>query len=312
MKWAGGKRKLVETIRRLLPPDMNRYVEPFVGAGSVALNVMAKSIHIGDINADLILTWHAVQLSACELIEECRLLFDGSKNNEKSYYALREEFNHAEYSFRKAALFIYLNRHGFNGMCRYSAGGTFNIPFGKYASVELPVNKILAVSAVIKDWHMSDMDFRTTMAQLNPGDVAYCDPPYVPEQQVKQATAFTAYSKENFSIDDQISLANAAGAAAQRGVTIIISNHDTKFTRNLYEERGGVLVKTRTKRSIASKSENRKEASELLVVFRPNSRNRPSRSRLKMHEYPADVKSEINDVIYRTESESALEIEPEE
>jgi DNA adenine methylase len=197
-------------------------------------------------------------------------------------------------------------------MCRYSAGGTFNIPFGKYASVELPVNKILAVSAVIKDWHMSDMDFRTTMAQLNPGDVAYCDPPYVPEQQVKQATAFTAYSKENFSIDDQISLANAAGAAAQRGVTIIISNHDTKFTRNLYEERGGVLVKTRTKRSIASKSENRKEASELLVVFRPNSRNRPSRSRLKMHEYPADVKSEINDVIYRTESESALEIEPEE
>jgi hypothetical protein len=129
LKWAGGKSKLTEQIQNLFPFDIKgSYVEPFAGSGVVALNTKANHHWINDINDDLVLLWKTVQSSPDDLIKECLPLFSKEYNTQEKYYELRDEFNNGAKGIRRAALFIYLNRHCFNGLCRYNSKGKFNVP----------------------------------------------------------------------------------------------------------------------------------------------------------------------------------------
>lgn len=265
LKWAGGKTSLIPAIQSLAPGDARRLVEPFVGSGAVALNSSYRQILIADANRDLIDLYRELKRDGEEFIAECARLFVPENNYPHTYYQLRDEFNTADTRRRKACLFVYLNRHGYNGLCRYNASGGFNVPFGRYVRPRLQREAMLAFHAALQNCTLRCADFRDVLAEAGEGDLVYCDPPYVPAS----ATAnFTDYAKGGFGLPDQIDLANCCREAARRGAHVIVSNHDTAETRELYRE-ADECHSLSVRRRISCDAAKRGNARELLVVFRP-------------------------------------------
>jgi DNA adenine methylase len=236
-----------------------------VGSGAVALNLAHRHNVIADANADLIAVYRRLQQEGDAFIESCAPLFTPENNSAAAFYRLRDEFNTTTDAWRKAALFVYLNRHGYNGLCRYNARGRFNAPFGRYDNPRLPRERMRTFHAFLQRCDVRHADFREIVSDTGPGDFVYCDPPYVPAS----ATAnFTGYAQHGFTARDQLELVDCCRAAAARGACVVVSNHDTAATRDYYrdaDERHELLVPRR----ISCDSANRAAARELLVAFRP-------------------------------------------
>jgi len=137
LKWAGGKYRIVHRIREQLPPG-HRLVEPFVGSGAVFLNLDYPGYLLCDNNADLINLFQVLKEEGETFVKYCRDYFTPASNREEEYYRFRSEFNRTGNKKQKAALFLYLNRHGYNGLCRYNSSGEFNTPFGRYVKPYFP------------------------------------------------------------------------------------------------------------------------------------------------------------------------------
>lgn len=267
LKWAGGKFRLVPLIQPLLP-KAPLLIEPFVGAASVFLNTNYPAYRLGDINPDLIHLYRTLQHFGEDFIDYTRRYFTAQSNSLQFYSDSRDEFNRLGYSkshsFKKAALFIYLNRHGYNGLCRYNRLGKFNVPFGRYKTPLFPE------TALRQFFHKSARaefyceDFHILMHNAKKGSVIYCDPPYVP---ITSSAYFTAYSQDKFGLQEQQALAKAALMSAKNGCTVIISNHDTRLTRQLYAS--GKIQSFNVQRMI-SRSAQRGQVAELLAVFCPS------------------------------------------
>lgn len=131
LKWAGGKYPLLDEIKKHLPQG-DCLIEPFVGAGSVFLNTDYSRYILADINSDLISLYNIVKTQTDDYVRQAREYFTPEMNQADVYYHLRDEFNQSQDPFRRALLFLYLNRHGYNGLCRYNLRGEFNVPFGRY------------------------------------------------------------------------------------------------------------------------------------------------------------------------------------
>ena len=262
-KWPGGKFKLAGAIAAELSAG-RRLVEPFAGSGAVFLNADYPSYLLCDANGDLISFYRELTADADGFIEECRLLFaDG--NDKAVYYQRRDYFNALPGGREKAALFLYLNRFGYNGLVRYNAGGGFNVPFGKYKRPYFPETEMRAFAekALRRKTEFRAADFRATMASLKKGDVVYCDPPYFP----LSATAnFTAYSGAVFGVAEQCELAELVSAAAAKGISCVVSNHDIPAVRALYSA-AKKLIPLQVRRSISCNPSDRSIAPELLIVF---------------------------------------------
>ena len=141
LKWAGGKYSLVEDINARLSQASKHaetLVEPFVGAGSVFLNSNFKHYLLNDINADLINLYKELKRSPDEFISDSKKLFVDLNNHPDAYYEYRVQFNKSNDVYERAMLFLYMNRHGYNGLCRYNLKGIFNVPFGKYKKPYFP------------------------------------------------------------------------------------------------------------------------------------------------------------------------------
>lgn len=137
LKWAGGKYPLLDDIKKHLPQG-DCLIEPFVGAGSVFLNTDFSRYILADINSDLIDLYNIVKLQTDEYVAAAREMFTPENNVAEQYYLFRDEFNQSQEPLRRAVLFLYLNRHGYNGLCRYNLRGEFNVPFGRYKSPIFP------------------------------------------------------------------------------------------------------------------------------------------------------------------------------
>ncbi len=261
LKWAGSKYKIVERIRESLPRG-KRLIEPFAGSGAVFLNTSYDVYLIADSNADLINLFNQVKTHGEEFIDYARALFDPSTNTESAYYALREEFNATGDVRRKSALFIYLNRHCFNGLCRYNSKGGFNVPFGRYSSPNFPSNEVRHFAEKSKAATFLLSDFVETMANAKEGDVVYCDPPYVP---LSATSNFTDYTQDGFGGKEQEQLAISAQKLRSRGIPVVISNHDTVFTREIYAS--ARIEAFQVQRFISRDAGNRGKAAELLASF---------------------------------------------
>lgn len=263
LKWPGGKHRLADRIRARLPQGQ-RLVEPFVGSAAVFLNTAFDRAWLTDINADLIGLYLAVQREGERFVEAAQALFTPEHNQADHYYAHRARFNAEEDPWERALLFLYLNRHGYNGLVRYNAAGQFNVPFGRYARPYFPETELrgfVAVAAAPRA-HFAVADFRTVMAACQSGDVVYCDPPYVP----LSATAhFTAYAGGGFGAQDQRDLADAARRLAARGIPVLISNHDTAWSQALYQ--GARVERFEVQRFISCDGARRGTAQELLALF---------------------------------------------
>ncbi|MGL4859325.1 MAG: adenine-specific DNA-methyltransferase, partial [Enterobacteriaceae bacterium] len=258
LKWAGGKYPLINEIRRLLP-EGEQLIEPFVGAGTVFLNTHYDEYILADINSDLIGLYNIVKKYSERFVRDARELFSPEYNAPESYYQLRDEFNASENPYRRALLFLYLNRHCYNGLCRYNQKGDFNVPFGQYKKPYFPEEEIFGFAHKAKRATFICRHYDKTLAKARSGSVVYCDPPYAP---LSTTANFTAYHTNAFTLSDQVQLANWAEKLLRRQVTVLISNHDTELTRNWYHQAALHVVQVR--RSISSKASERSQVNELL------------------------------------------------
>ena len=264
LKWAGGKYQLLEHIKKMLPPG-NRLIEPFVGSGIVFLNSNYKRYVLNDINKDLMIFYKILKKDGLSFIKYCRKLFIPKNNTSEQYYDLREEFNTVKDEFRKSALFLYINKHGYNGLCRYNSKGDINVPFGRYKTPYFPENEMCLFWIKSKRAALKIKDFEIIMQEALPGDVIYCDPPYV---ALSSTSNFTAYSAGGFDKDKQNRLALAAQEMADRGIPVLISNHSTPYTTRIYQN--ATLKREYTvRRLISCNSSKREHAKELLALYLP-------------------------------------------
>ncbi len=252
LKWAGGKRWLVPRLStvwnmyRLFGPEP-RLVEPFCGGLSVSLGLNPQEALLNDINSCLINLYEQVQKG---LIAEISM-----ENDEDLYYQHRERLNELikedNLSKEAAELFYYLNRTGFNGLCRFNQKGKYNVPFGRYKTINY-IKDFTEYKNVFKDWEFSNKDFEEI--EILPDDFIYADPPYDVE--------FTQYSSQGFTLDDQERLVkwleNHPGP-------VIISNQGTPRMIELYKDFGYEVDFLRAPRRISSDGD-RTPAKELIAT----------------------------------------------
>lgn len=258
-------------VRAQVPQNTRRLIEPFVGSGAVALNLGFGSSSgsgrnlLSDANTDLIAVFRELQRNPHRFIAACAREFTPANNTADAYYRRRAEFNASRDPVRRACLFVYLNRHGYNGLCRYNACGEFNVPFGRHARPYFPCAEMRQFATRLHQVRFVCADFREILAQAGAGDFVYCDPPYCPAG----ATArFAEYAPGGFSLEDHRDLARHCRATAHRGACVVISNHDTAFTRRLYRDATSKMSLT-VPRTISRRGDGRKPARELLVIYRP-------------------------------------------
>ncbi len=262
LKWAGGKYRLLDKILNTLPPG-KRLIEPFGGSGAVFLNAKFDEFLISEANLDLVRLYQQLQQEGEAFIHYCASYFTPKNNQAHVYYKHRTLFNACTDPRERAALFLYLNRHGYNGLCRYNLSGKFNVPFGSYVRPYFPTLEMNHFYIKSQSAMFIHQDFRQTFAQLQQGDVIYCDPPYV---KLSKTSSFTAYTGRHFSEEDQITLAQLAETASKNGNDVVISNHDTPFTRMHYQK--SKISSFPVQRYISCAAQGRNEpVQELIALF---------------------------------------------
>ena len=249
LKWAGGKRWLVPYLRPLWEAYQDRrYVEPFCGGLAVPLGLSPQNAVLNDMNA------HVVQFY--QWIQRGLTLNIDAFNDSDLYYRHREAFNDLIRAERHetaeaAQLFYYLNRTGYNGLCRFNKRGEYNVPFGKYKTINY-MSDFSPYQTSLQRWSFTQGDFQDV--SLKPDDFIYADPPY--------DVQFVQYSKYGFSWDDQVRLAEWL---AQHTGPVIISNQKTDRIVELYEHLGYTLFCFKAPRRISCNG-NRVPAIEVLAV----------------------------------------------
>ena len=251
LKWAGGKRWLVPYLKPVWQQhNHHRLVEPFCGGLAIPLGLRPERALLSDINPHLVNFFRQLQHGL-----ESNLV---SADNEKSlFYQRRDRFNTLiqanNYETAEAALlFYYLNRTGYNGLCRFNSDGFYNVPKGSYKHINYMTTAHFApYREVLADWEFRVGDFEEL--ELLPGDFVYADPPYdVP---------FTQYFKENFYWEDQIRLAEWL---ARHDGPVVLSNQATERIRELYADYGFTFTVLEAPRRI-SRTGDRSPAQEVLA-----------------------------------------------
>lgn len=261
LKWAGGKFQIISKIRSSLP-EGNRLIEPFLGSGSVFLNTNYEQFLLADINEDLINLFQHLKVEKSDFIYFCKKFFNTEFNSQSVYLSLRSEFNSTKDSYLKSALFLYLNRHSFNGLIRYNSSGKFNTAFGDYKQPYFPEKEMFTFIQKAEKAEFRCADYGIIMKEAIKGDVIYCDPPYVP---LSASANFTKYHSTVFGLEEQRRLVELAKELAAEGIPVIISNHDTAFIQSLYQ--GSRIISFDVQRNISCNGNTRTRAREVLALF---------------------------------------------
>lgn len=265
LKWAGGKKKLVDDIKQLLPSrGKKRLIEPFIGGGSVFLNSDFKEYLLLDMNKDLINLFNILKSDSSKFIAEAEHYFQSKYNIEEQYYELREEFNKSADPFVRSLIFLYMNRHGYNGLCRYNKSGGYNVPFGRYKKPYFPKAELEFFAEKAQRAQFMQGDFDVAFSLAKAGDAIYCDPPFSP---INRTSNFTSYAGNTFNDEDQRRLVKCAEVARKKKIPTLISNHDTEFTREIYHG-ANKLAKLKVHRSISRKGYGRVKVGELMALYK--------------------------------------------
>ena len=252
LKWAGGKRWLVPQLKEIWLQNSNRrYVEPFCGGLAAALGLEPKRALLNDANPHLINFYNHVRAGLTLTVE--------MMNDEKVFYRHRERFNELigsslHSSAEAAELFYYLNRTGFNGLCRFNQSGEFNVPFGCHTSITYE-RDFAPFVPLLKNWSFKCGD--ATALKIEANDFIYADPPYDVE--------FTTYSAGGFDWNDQVRIAE--WLAKHRG-PVVLSNQATRRITKLYKALGFKLTVIEGPRRISCTGD-RSAAREVLATKNP-------------------------------------------
>ncbi len=268
VKWAGGKRALLEILCASLPQNFNAYFEPFLGGGALFFELankgllQGKKVYLNNKNAELINAYLAIQKEPQKLLNELNLMQKAhSKEHFYSIRALDREVNFSALNpIFRAARFIYLNKTCFNGLCRYNAKGQFNTPFGAYKNPKI-YDEALILNAhyALQDVVILNEDFEFVRNLAKKGDFVYFDPPYFP---LNSTSNFTNYT-QNFLENEQIRLYALFCDLNSRGVKLLQSNSSTDFIKNLYKN--FQIQAIQAKRAINCKGDKRGSVSELIL-----------------------------------------------
>jgi len=291
LKWAGGKRQLLPELRPYYPKHFDRYFEPFVGSGAVFMDLHngglldGRAVRLSDINADIIGCYRMVRDAVDDVIEalcalEARYRTEGSA----SFYAVRDgEFNPARrevrgaadpsaaYTPSLAAMLIFLNRTGYNGLFRLNAGGDFNVPAGRHVRPRIcdEANLRRLSAALNRPGVALDVRaFDSALADAGASDFVYLDPPYAP---LSTTARFTSYTAGGFSAAEQARLQEAVIDLASRGAFVLLSNSSAPEIRRLYASdnarRAGLRAKTvPARRAINSRASSRGPVQEYVIT----------------------------------------------
>lgn len=265
LKWAGGKNRVIQHIQAAIPRtyQIKRFIEPFVGGGSVFINGGFADCLIADTNQDLINLYRALKRAPKKFVSHSKALFVAENNRAEVYYELRERFNASSDPYERACLFLYLNRHGYNGLCRFNASGGYNVPFGRYKKPYFPENELITMASKLKKTTIKHCHFQTTFKHVKAGDLIYCDPPYLPASKTAN---FTHYDINGFTLQDHQQLVELATKAKAKGAVTLISNHATEEGEQLYQQADDTLV-FNVQRAISQNGEQRTKVSELIAIY---------------------------------------------
>ncbi len=276
LKWAGGKRQLLDEILTRLPRKIATYYEPFVGGAAVFFQLAEEGRFeravLADQNKDLIDVYRALQSDADRVIQFLsRTPYD--ENSEEAYYSIRASRPRA--LAERAARIIYLNKTGYNGLYRVNSRGEFNVPFGRYAKPNIcDAPRLRAAAQALRHVELKVADFEDVCAMAGKGDAVYLDPPYLP---VSRTANFASYHRDPFGVDEHERLARVFGTLAKRGVSALLSNSDTKDTRKIFAE--FKVDEVSAARPINSNAARRGKISEILVSPRASNGAKRARSR---------------------------------
>ena len=198
VKWAGGKRQLLSQIKERMPEKYNNYFEPFVGGGAVAFELLPEKALINDINKALINAYKQIRLLERNII----ILSD-------------------EYDVELAALFVFINKHCFNGLYRVNGKGLFNVPYNNSRRVSVDEGAIRDISKYLQGITIIDGDFEEACKGAKKGDFIFIDSPYAP----LNPTSFESYTKEGFDIESHRRLARLYDELTERGCYCMLTNH---------------------------------------------------------------------------------------
>ena len=267
VKWAGGKTQLLDAIQAHLPEQFNRYFEPFVGGGALLFKLQPDAFSINDMNSELISAYQCFQNDELfhALIKE---LEKHEKNHSEEYYYKVREMDKDSLSnlmnYEKAARMIYLNKACFNGLYRVNSKGHFNVPSGKKKIVHCFDRKNfenLRLFFKQKKQVITSLDFEKAVRNAKARDFVYFDPPY---DTLEAKDPFTPYNKKDFGKDEQVRLAKVFKELSDKGVYVMLSNHNTKFINELYKDFHINIVPA--KRMINSKASGRGKIEEVLIT----------------------------------------------
>lgn len=263
LKWAGNKTRVLPSLLPLLNSPRKQFVEPFSGSAAAFLNLEFEEYLICDVNHDLINLFKTVKDEGNAFVEHAKRLFSKRHNTAAAFYRLRNEFNEMPLNTEKAAVFLYLNRHGYNGLCRYNAKGEFNVPFGKYASPYFPEKELLTFHEKAQRAIFKAQPFESTFQEASENSVIYADPPYIP---LPDTPSFTSYAQSEFGRDQHISLSRCAKLAREQGAYVVISNHDAPMAREIYSG-GRILEPFEVRRTISCNGAQRVMAPEIFITY---------------------------------------------
>lgn len=277
LKWAGGKWRVYEQIRHLIPKNYEHLVEPFVGGAAVffrewAREGFARGAKLSDTNDELVNLYSVLRDDPTRVIEQLEAMKKEHDARQADYFYEVREWDPAQLdSVERAARILYLNKTCFNGLYRVNKKGKFNVPFGKYINPRiLDEDNLWAAHAALRDATIQVSDFEAAVKSAKEGDVVYFDPPYDP---LSTTSSFTSYAKGDFGREEQLRLAQTFRALSLRGVHCVLSNSETPFIVETYEALRKdlpqlVIERIEVPRFINSKADKRGAVGEVAIATR--------------------------------------------
>ena len=274
VKWAGGKRQIIDKLKKYVPDEFETYYEPFIGGGALLFELSPKKAVINDSNEEL------MNVYECLCDEEkfkkmCSVLNHyETEHSEAFYYDIRnKDRNKNSYNrlscYTKAARTIYLNKACFNGLYRVNSKNEFNVPFGKKLKVNTyDGGNLITVSnyLTMNDIEILCVDFENAVKSAKKGDFVYFDPPYDSD-----TSTFNNYTEDGFGKEEQRRLAKIFKELDAKGVYVMLSNHNTSLVNELYKDYHMHLIEA--KRSINANGKKRGKVEEVIITNYENDRS---------------------------------------
>lgn len=273
VKWAGGKRQIIEKLKEYAPDEFNTYYEPFVGGGALLFELSPKKAVINDYNEELMNVFRCIKDEE-KFNKMCTELNKYETNHtEEFYYEMRsKDKDKTKYNkmpeYKKAARTIYLNKACFNGLYRVNKNNEFNVPFGKKTKVNTYDGQNLGIIHSYLNFNeviIQSSDFEESVKNAQPGDFIYFDPPYDSE-----TSTFNDYTENGFGKEEQVRLARVYKELADKGCYVMLSNHNTTLVKELYKDYNIHLIEA--KRNINSNGKKRGKVEEVIITNYENKR----------------------------------------